>query len=100
MAIPAKRTAKGTNKATGRDYTKEKIYQASPEQKKNRAARNRARRIVEKRLGKAAIKGKDVGHVTMLAKAKGDPNKVKFKVEDRHKNRGKDNKNKPKKGKK
>jgi len=101
MAIKATRKGKGTNKATGRDYTKELEYQKRPEQVRNRVARNRARREMIKKHGKAALKGKDVGHTSMLAKSK-NPDKVGYKIESRAKNRGKDNKNKPslKKGKK
>lgn len=51
-----------SNASTGRDYSYDKQYQASPEQKKRRAARNKARREAIKRHGKAALKGKDVHH--------------------------------------
>lgn len=100
MAIKAKRTTPGSNKEHGRKYDKELEYQKRPEQVRNRVARNRARREMIKKHGKAALKGKDVGHTSMLAKSK-NPDKVKYKIEDRAKNRGKDNKNKPslKKGK-
>lgn len=51
-----------------RDYKREyEQYHAKPEQKKNRAARNKARRTVEKRVGKAALKGKDVDHKRPLS---------------------------------
>jgi hypothetical protein len=47
-----------------RDYDKEyREYHASEEQKKRRAERNRDRKAAEKRLGKAALKGKEVDHV-------------------------------------
>jgi hypothetical protein len=50
-----------------RDYRHEyQAYQGTPEQIKNRAARNKARREMEKKLGKAAIEGKDVGHIKPL----------------------------------
>jgi hypothetical protein len=45
-----------------RDYTYDLKYQASPKQKKARAARNRARRLMIQKHGKAALKGKDVDH--------------------------------------
>jgi hypothetical protein len=45
-----------------RDYRSEyKNYHSKPEQKKNRASRNLARRIMKKKLG-VSIKGKDIDH--------------------------------------
>ena len=47
-----------------RDYKKEyRDYQGTPEQKKRRAERNRDRRAAEKRLGKQALRGKEVDHM-------------------------------------
>jgi hypothetical protein len=37
-------------------------YQGRPDQIKKRSERNKARRIMEKKLGKAAIAGKDIDH--------------------------------------
>jgi hypothetical protein len=46
-----------------RDYKKEyRDYHGTEEQKKRRAERNKDRRAAEKRLGKAALKGKEVDH--------------------------------------
>ena len=46
-----------------RNYAREyKNFHSKPKQKKRRAARNRARRQMAKRRGKAAIKGLDVHH--------------------------------------
>ena len=45
--------------APGSEYD---AYQGTPEQKKRRAERNKDRRAAEKRLGKAALKGKEVDH--------------------------------------
>lgn len=46
-----------------RNYRKEyDDYHKSPEQKKRRAERNRDRKAAEKRLGKAALAGKEVDH--------------------------------------
>jgi len=45
-----------------RDYKSEyKNYQGKPEQIKNRASRNLARRLMKKKLG-AKINGKDIDH--------------------------------------
>lgn len=46
-----------------RDYAKEyRDYHAKPEQKKRRAGRNKARALMIRKHGKAALKGKDVDH--------------------------------------
>lgn len=63
---------------------------SSSKAKKDRAARNAARREAEKKYGKEAIKGKDIGHTSLLKNAK-NPRKVGWKIESRHKNRGKSN---------
>lgn len=48
---------------SGRVYSAyDKKYQAQPEQVKKRVARNAARRLMIKKHGKAALKGKDVDH--------------------------------------
>jgi len=46
-----------------RNYRKEyDNYHRRPEQKKNRASRNGARRRMKKLLGKRAVEGKDIDH--------------------------------------
>jgi hypothetical protein len=46
-----------------RDYKKEYAeYHGKPEQRQRRSSRVLARRLMEKRLGKAATNGKDVDH--------------------------------------
>ncbi len=46
-----------------RNYRKEYDgYHKRPEQKKNRASRNGARRRMKKILGKKAVEGKDIDH--------------------------------------
>lgn len=48
---------------SGRKYSAyDKAYQARPEQVAKRVARNAARRLLIKKKGKAALKGKDVDH--------------------------------------
>jgi len=49
-------------KKSKRDYSYDKEYNARPEQKKRRAARNKARQLAIKKHGKAKLKGKDVHH--------------------------------------
>ena len=74
-----------------RDWSKEyQRDQSSAKAKKDRAARNTARRQAEKKYGKAALRGKDVSHNSLLSKSK-NPSKVGWKIESRHKNRGKSN---------
>lgn len=65
--------------------------QSSTKAKKNRAARNKARREAIKKYGKAALVNKDVSHNSLLKNAK-DPNKVGWKIQSSSINRGKDNK--------
>lgn len=60
--IVGKNKRKGSNLATGRDYSYDKKYEASPEQIKRRASRNTARRRAIANRGRAALKGKDVDH--------------------------------------
>ena len=52
-----------------RDYKDEyKSYQGKPEQIANRAKRNTARAETTKKLGAAAVKGRDVDHKKPLSK--------------------------------
>lgn len=64
-----------------------RTYQASPEQKKKRAARNAARAAVKKSKGAAAVAGKDVGHKRPLSKG-GSNSASNLKVQSKAKNRG------------
>ncbi len=86
------------NKSTGRTYKYDKKYQSSPEQVRNRVARNRARREMLRHLtnvhgkvkAKIMMKDKDVDHKKALSKGGS-----RFSVQNRHlltvkKNRGKD----------
>lgn len=71
----------------GRDYKKEyEEYHSKPEQKKNRAQRNQARREVEKRVGDLPS-DKDVDHKRMI-KDGGTNNKDNLRVVDESKNSG------------
>lgn len=45
-----------------RRAARQKKYNARPEQIRRRSQRNKARRIAEKKYGKAALRGKDVHH--------------------------------------
>ena len=55
--------------ARKRDYKKEYAqYHAKPEQKKNRALRNNARRAAIRKHGISALKGKDVDHIKPLSR--------------------------------
>ncbi|HLL28951.1 MAG TPA: HNH endonuclease [Xanthobacteraceae bacterium] len=62
-------------------------YNHTPEHIKGRSERNQARRIVAKRDGKAAIKGKDVDHKKMV-KDGGTNNPSNLRVKSAHWNRG------------
>lgn len=51
-----------------RNYKKEyENYQGRPEQIKNRSERNKARRKMEKVVGKSKLRGKDVDHKVPLS---------------------------------
>lgn len=74
-----------------RNWTEEyRKYGSSTKAKKDRAARNTARRQAIKKYGKEALQGKDVSHSRLLSKSK-NPSKVSWKIESTHKNRGKSN---------
>ena len=60
--IVGKNKRKGSNLATGRDYSYDKKYESSPEQIRRRASRNTARRRAIASRGKSAMRGKDVDH--------------------------------------
>lgn len=76
-----------SNKATGRDYSYDTAYEDRPEQVKNRVKRNRARREMAKKKGKAALKGKDVDHKKPLSKG-GSNSSKNLRVTSKKKNRG------------
>ena len=55
-----------------RNYKEEyRKFHASPEARKNRSARGKARREMIKKVGKAAVAGKDVDHKVPLRKGGG-----------------------------
>lgn len=83
--VRAKNTRPKSNKKTGRDYSYDKAYQASSEQKKNRASRNAARAAVVRKRGKAAVKGKDVDHKNGSPT---DNSAGNLRIESKKKNRG------------
>lgn len=74
-----------------RDWSKEYARDhSSAKAKKDRAARNTARRQAIKKYGKEALQGKDVSHRKRLAVSK-HPEKVSWTIQSTHVNRGKDN---------
>lgn len=71
-----------------RDYKHEyATYQGKPDQIKKRAERVMARREVEKRLGKAAVAGKDVDHKNPIRNGGTNANS-NLRVETIKQNRG------------
>lgn len=73
--------------ASGRKYSAyDKEYQARPEQVKKRVARNAARRLMIKKHGKAALKGKDIDHKRGTKAGNGPSN---LQIMSRSKNRSK-----------
>lgn len=75
--------------AKPRDYKKEyRKYQGKPEQIRNRSERNKARRLMRKELGDAAIAGKDIDHKKPLSKG-GSNRRSNLQVTSVHYNRSK-----------
>ena len=68
----------------------DKEYAARPENIKKRAARVKARRLMEKKYGKSAIKGKDVDHKKAL-KDGGETTLSNLRLLSPKKNRGRNN---------
>lgn len=70
-----------------RDYAKEyRDYHSKPDQIKNRAMRNAARRLMIKKHGKEALKGKDIDHSDGNPRNNGRAN---LKITSIHYNRAK-----------
>ena len=69
-----------------RDYKKEAQYESSPEQVRNRVARNKARREAEKAGKVHKGDGKDVDHVRALGMG-GSTSKSNTRVVSEHENR-------------
>lgn len=71
-----------------RNYEREyQQYHAKPEQIANRSARNKARRTMEKEVGKTALKGKDVDHKKPLSQG-GSNTRSNLQVTSVNYNRG------------
>ena len=74
--------------ATKRNYKREyEQYHSKPEQRANRSKRVLARRAMEKKLGKDALRGKDVDHIKPLSKG-GSNRRSNLRVTSISKNRG------------
>ncbi len=75
-------------RTTKEDYARHyRDYQSKPSVMKKRAMNNKARRMMEEERGAAAIKGKDVHHVTPQ-RSGGATTMSNLKVETVKKNRG------------
>ena len=70
----------------GKYYLANKDKFNNPKEKAKRAKRNKARRIMTKEVGKAALKGKDIDHKTPLKKGGGNGRK-NLRVMSRSRNR-------------
>lgn len=71
------------------DSKRQRRYNSSEKQKKRRAQRNAARRVMEKKKGKAAIRGKDIDHKKHSANGYLDNSPSNLRVMDKSKNRAK-----------
>jgi len=72
-----------------RNYRKEyDNYHSRPEQRANRSARNKARRIAVKKYGKKALEGKDVDHKDRNPKNNSRSNlRIQSKSQNRSRNK-------------
>lgn len=68
-----------------RNYAKETAYENQPEQVARRVARNRARREAIKRVGKEALRGKELDHVG--SHRTGSLDQVPTRIVSKHANR-------------
>jgi hypothetical protein len=71
-----------------RNYSYDTKYENSPQQIKNREARNRARAEETRKLGKAAVKGKDIDHTKSLKGGGSRTAASNLRVRSVHANRG------------
>lgn len=85
--MTVKRDARGRRRDYKLEYNRD---HSSSKAKKDRAARNAARREAEKKYGKEALRNRDVDHVTELKFAK-NPRRVKTRITSTHVNRGRSN---------
>lgn len=69
-----------------RDYVQERLTE-SPARKKQRAARNKARSLMKKKLGAGAIKGKDIDHKQPLSMGGAPTSLANLRAISPHKNR-------------
>lgn len=69
-----------------RDYKAEQKYDGQPAVIKRRAARNKARAMTKKKLGSAAVTGKDVNHIQPLIRG-GKTTMANLNVQGEHANR-------------
>jgi len=76
-------------KERGRAYYADQYarYEGKPEAIKERSQRNKARRLMEKKVGKSAIAGKDIDHKTPI-RSGGTNNKSNLRVRSVKANRG------------
>ena len=75
--------------AKARDYKKEyRDFHGKPLQIKRRNARNKARRLMIKKHGKAKLKGKDVDHKKALAGGGSMTSTKNLRIRSVHANRG------------
>ena len=87
MAEGGQKRSKTAHRTPGQIKRHGRTYQAKPEQKKNRAARNQARATLMKEGRVRKGDGKDVAHKKALSKG-GSNKRANLKVQTRSKNRG------------
>lgn len=87
MAEGGQKRDPSSHRTPGQIRRMDRGYNAQQEHIDGRSQRNKARRIMAKDLGKAAIAGKDVDHRVMV-KDGGSNARSNLRVQSEHKNRG------------
>jgi len=87
MAENGQRRDPSSHRTPGQITRQVKGYNHTPANIKKRSQRNQARRIVEKDVGKAALKGKDVDHKRPV-RSGGSNARSNLRVRSEHANRG------------
>ena len=87
MAEGGEKRDPSSHRTPGQTRRLDRGYNARPENIAKRVKNNQARAIMEKKVGKAALAGKDVDHRRML-KDGGGNSPSNLRIQSKHKNRG------------
>lgn len=87
MAQDGEKRDPSSHRTPGQIRKMDRGYNATPEMQRRRGLQNKARTIMAKDLGKAAIAGKDIDHKVMLDKGGGN-SRSNLRVRTQKQNRG------------